>query len=144
MHKDRSVADLHASKNNGSGDNQCFSLFIRGVLGGSSRKPGFVGIAAEHGNAPEVDIPSFGYANFDAAEDASDFEVTLEITCIFGGVESRVPERWNVHFRSIPVLGGYSDKTRLSAAPSQDSTNEKRKTLIITGAVIFGGVEIGN
>jgi len=71
-------------------------------------------------------------------------EATLEITCIFGGVEIRVPERWNVHFRSIPVLGGYSDKTRLSAAPSQDSTNEKRKTLIITGAVIFGGVEIGN
>src|SRR5579859_5323658 len=82
MHKDRSVADLHASKNNGSGDNQCFSLFIRGVLGGSSRKPGFVGIAAEHGNAPEVDIPSFGYANFDAAEDASDFQgdfVTIDI-----------------------------------------------------------------
>jgi hypothetical protein len=42
------------------------------------------------------------------------------------------------------VLGGYSDKTRLSAAPPQDSPNDKRKTLIITGTVIFGGVEIGN
>jgi predicted membrane protein len=71
-------------------------------------------------------------------------EATLDVNCIFGGVEIRVPDRWNVHSRSIPVLGGYSDKTRLSAAPPQDSPNDKRKTLIITGTVIFGGVEIGN
>ena len=71
-------------------------------------------------------------------------EATLDVNCIFGGVEIRVPDRWNVHSRSIPVLGGYSDKTRLSAAPPQDSPNDKKKTLIITGTVIFGGVEIGN
>lgn len=71
-------------------------------------------------------------------------EATLEINCIFGGVEIRVPDNWNVHSMTIPVLGGYSDKTRLSAAPPQDSTNSKQKTLIVTGAIIFGGVEIGN
>jgi len=70
-------------------------------------------------------------------------EATLEVQCIFGGVEIRVPDAWNVHSRSIPVLGGYADKTRSSATP-QDGTAAKRKTLIITGSIVFGGVEIGN
>ncbi len=71
-------------------------------------------------------------------------EATLEVNCIFGGVEIRVPDSWNVHSMTIPVLGGYSDKTRLSASAAQDSASGKRKTLIVTGTVIFGGVEIGN
>jgi predicted membrane protein len=70
-------------------------------------------------------------------------EATVEIQCIFGGVEIRVPETWNVHSKSIPVLGGYADKTRGSATP-QDGSAAKRKTLIITGSIVFGGVEIGN
>ena len=69
-------------------------------------------------------------------------EATIEVNCIFGGAEIRVPDSWNVHSKSIPVLGGFSDKTHISAA--QDSSGGKRKTLIITGAVVFGGVEIDN
>jgi hypothetical protein len=71
-------------------------------------------------------------------------EATLEITCIFGGVEIRVPDTWNVHSRSIPVLGGYSDKTGPSSSPPPDPSGPRRKTLIVTGTVIFGGVEIAN
>jgi predicted membrane protein len=69
-------------------------------------------------------------------------EATLEVSCIFGGVEIRVPETWNVHSTTLPVLGGYADKTRVS--PPQDASGAKRKTLIMTGTVIFGGVEIAN
>jgi predicted membrane protein len=69
-------------------------------------------------------------------------EATIEVNCIFGGAEIRVPDSWNVHSKSIPVLGGFSDKTHISAA--QDISGGKRKTLIITGAVVFGGVEIDN
>lgn len=69
-------------------------------------------------------------------------EATIEVNCIFGGAEIRVPDSWNVHSKSIPVLGGFSDKTHISSA--QDTTGGKRKTLIITGAVVFGGVEIDN
>jgi len=43
---------------------------------------------------------------------------------------------------TMPVLGGYSDKTHISAAP--DPSGAKRKTLHITGTIIFGGVEIAN
>jgi predicted membrane protein len=71
-------------------------------------------------------------------------EATLDINCIFGGVEIRVPDTWNVHSRSIPVLGGYSDKTGPSSSAPQDPSGPKRKTLIVTGTVIFGGVEIAN
>jgi predicted membrane protein len=70
-------------------------------------------------------------------------EATLDVNCIFGGVEIRVPDTWNVHSRSIPVLGGYSDKTGPATTP-QDPSGPKRKTLIVTGTVIFGGVEIAN
>jgi len=69
-------------------------------------------------------------------------EATIEINCIFGGAEIRVPESWNVHSKSVPILGGFSDKTHISA--DADPAGGKRKTLIITGAIVFGGVEIDN
>lgn len=69
-------------------------------------------------------------------------EAIIEVNCIFGGAEIRVPDNWNVHSKSIPILGGYSDKTHISAA--EDPAGGKRKTLIVTGVVVFGGVEIAN
>ena len=69
-------------------------------------------------------------------------EATIEVNCIFGGAEIRVPDSWNVNSRSIPILGGFSDKTHISSA--EDAAGGKRKTLIITGVVVFGGVEIDN
>lgn len=69
-------------------------------------------------------------------------QATLDVNCIFGGVEIRVPDSWSVDSRSIPVLGGFADKTRVST--SQDPSGAKRKTLIVTGTIIFGGVEISN
>lgn len=85
----------------------------------------------------------FGGAELDLRDAIIDGdEATIEVNCIFGGAEIRVPEAWNVHSMSTPVLGGYSDKTHISAAT--DPSGAKRKTLIVTGTVIFGGVEILN
>jgi predicted membrane protein len=85
----------------------------------------------------------FGGAELDLRDANIDGdEATLEVNCIFGGAEIRVPDAWNVHSMNTPVLGGYSDKTQISAAP--DPSGAKRKTLIVTGTVIFGGVEIRN
>jgi predicted membrane protein len=69
-------------------------------------------------------------------------EATLEINAIFGGVELRLPETWQVAFRGTPIFGGISDKTRSSR--TVDLSDPRRKVLILTGAVIFGGVEIKN
>ncbi|PYT99650.1 MAG: hypothetical protein DMG38_10865 [Acidobacteria bacterium] len=69
-------------------------------------------------------------------------EATLAITVIFGGVELRIPPNWQIAFRGAPIFGGIEDKTR--AARVTDSANSNLKTLVITGAVIFGGLEIKN
>jgi predicted membrane protein len=69
-------------------------------------------------------------------------EATLEINAIFGGVEIRVPETWQVAFRGTPIFGGIADKTRIGR--TTDLSDPRRKVLVLTGAVIFGGVEIKN
>ena len=69
-------------------------------------------------------------------------EATLEVNAIFGGVEIRLPEAWQVAFRGTPIFGGMSDKTRVGR--TVDLSDPRRKVLILTGAVIFGGVEIKN
>jgi hypothetical protein len=82
----------------------------------------------------------FGGIELDLRDAELDGDAVLEINCIFAGVEIRVPESWQVHSRSLPVFGGYEDKTR------QPNVQEgaKRKALIITGMVVFGGVELKN
>ncbi len=69
-------------------------------------------------------------------------QATLAITAIFGGVEVRVPPSWQVAFRGAPIFGGIEDKTR--TARVDDPASPNLKTLVITGAVIFGGLEIKN
>jgi predicted membrane protein len=69
-------------------------------------------------------------------------EAILAITAIFGGVEVRVPPAWQVAFRGAPIFGGVEDKTR--TARVDDTASSSLKTLVITGAVIFGGLEIKN
>ncbi|HEY6946107.1 MAG TPA: DUF5668 domain-containing protein [Candidatus Acidoferrum sp.] len=69
-------------------------------------------------------------------------EATLAITAIFGGVEIRIPPNWQVAFRGAPIFGGIEDKTR--TARVNDPTSPDLKVLVITGAVIFGGLEIKN
>ena len=67
-------------------------------------------------------------------------EAVLELNCILGGVEIRVPDTWHVHSRSVPVLGGYEDTSR----QPMDAPDAKPKTLVVTGMVVLGGIEIKN
>lgn len=69
-------------------------------------------------------------------------EATMEINAIFGGIELRIPENWQVAFRGTPLFGGISDKTRAGRTVNVDDPS--RKVLVLTGSVIFGGVEIKN
>ena len=69
-------------------------------------------------------------------------EATLDINAIFGGVEIRVPDTWQVVSRGAPIFGGYVDKTRIRRTDA--SADSPRKMLVLTGAAIFGGVEIKN
>ena len=65
-------------------------------------------------------------------------EARLDVFAWWGGGEIRVPEDWNVSVRVLPILGGTSDKTR-HPMPGTESG-----TLVVTGTVVMGGVEIKN
>jgi predicted membrane protein len=69
-------------------------------------------------------------------------EATLEVNAIFGGAEIRVPYSWQVSYCGSPVFGGVEDKTRVRS--SDEVSSSKTKVLNITGAIIFGGLEIKN
>jgi len=71
-------------------------------------------------------------------------EGVLEINVVFGGVEIRVPDHWHVEARNHTLFGGYSDTTRGTANPGGAATGSAKKTLVITGQVLFGGIEVKN
>ena len=69
-------------------------------------------------------------------------EAILEVNSVFGGCEVRVPETWHIITQGHGIFGGYSDNTRQTGV--EDINNPKKKTLLIRGAAVFGGVEIKN
>ena len=102
------------------------------VFGGCERR--VAGQNFQGGRATAV----FGGIELDFRDADMVDEAILEVNCVFGGVEIRVPESWHVHSRSLPVFGGYEDRTRQPYSPG------KTKTLIVTGMVVFGGIGIKN
>src|SRR5215467_3187406 len=84
----------------------------------------------------------FGGIELDLRDaEMSETEAVIYANAIFGGIELRVPETWFVATRGQGVFGGFSDSTRYS--PPSDPEKPK-KTLIILGTALFGGVEIRN
>lgn len=61
----------------------------------------------------------------------------LDSFVMFGGGDLRVPEGWEVLVQATAIFGGVNDKT----APVPTS-GEARPRLVITGLVLFGGIEI--
>ena len=61
----------------------------------------------------------------------------LDTFVMFGGGEVRVPEGWEILVQATAIFGGVNDKT----VPTP-SNGETRPRLVITGLVLFGGIEI--
>jgi predicted membrane protein len=66
-------------------------------------------------------------------------EIVIEANALFGGIDIRVPETWQVTMRGSGVFGGYDDKTREAT-----SSDAKRPNLVITGFAVFGGISVKN
>lgn len=60
----------------------------------------------------------------------------LELECIFGGVEIRVPSDWKITLEITPIMGGFVDKRKVF---TEQNANAE---LIIRGNVVFGGGEL--
>jgi len=109
------------------------------VFGGLERR-----ISSQDFQGGSVNVV-FGGVELDLTEaNIQGEEATLEINAIFGGVELRVPTSWQVAYRGSPIFGGIEDKTRTRVFSPNDPETLKPKTLILTGAVVFAGVEIKN
>ncbi len=63
-------------------------------------------------------------------------EALLDVLVVWGGIEIKVPEEWEVVTRGSAFLGGFETKTR--SLPSAD------RRLVVTGTAIMGGVEVKN
>jgi len=87
------------------------------------------------GNATVV----FGGADIDLRKAAlADGDVTLNLSAIFGGIEIKVPENWQILVDGTAILGGVEDKTGAGAADS----SEGQPRLHVRAVAIFGGVEV--
>lgn len=84
-------------------------------------------------------VSVFGGADIDlrAAGTKKD-EIYIELNSVFGGVDLRVPDTWDVTVQGAGIFGGYEDKTM----PRRTPESGKRPHLIITGNAVFGGVTV--
>lgn len=71
----------------------------------------------------------------------ADFEnqVTVDVHCVFGGIEILVPSNWKVHTEMTSMFGGIDDKRQVSLIDENSG-----KMLILKGNCFFGGVEIAS
>ena len=84
----------------------------------------------------------FGGIEIDLRDaDIAESEAVLYANAIFGGIEIRVPDTWFVAARGQGIFGGFSDSTRFTG---QSDPDKPKKTLIVMGTAVFGGVEIRN
>ncbi len=81
----------------------------------------------------------FGGVEIDMRKAASTRqEILIEANAIFGGVELRLPDNWNVTVRGSGIFGGYEDKTM------RVDPDVKQPHVIVNGFAMFGGVTIQN
>jgi predicted membrane protein len=66
--------------------------------------------------------------------------IEIRANAVFGGIELKVPDTWEVTVRGAGVLGGYEDKTHAATMPE----NGKRPRLIVLGEAVLGGVTVRN
>jgi len=64
----------------------------------------------------------------------------LELNAVFGGIEMRVPENWNVISRGTGVFGAFVDNT----VHPDPRVFPDIKELVLKGGAVFGGVEVKN
>jgi len=84
-------------------------------------------------------VAVFGEVKLDLTEAEIDGpEAELEASGIFGAVEVRVPEKWEVSVRGAAVLGEYTDRIH------QQPQGTPPKRLVVKGGAVFGSVVVKN
>jgi len=77
-----------------------------------------------------------GGCELDLRNATLDGDAVIDVFCLWGGIEIRVPEDWAIDSHIVPILGGVDEKTRRPAAGGPHIT--------VRGFAIMSGVEIKN
>lgn len=116
-----------------SGNDKSIEVFS--ILGGgefNSRSPHLAG-----GHITCI----LGGANIDVSEaDMQGDNMEIEVLSLMGGADIKVPANWQVNIKAIPLLGGVSNRTTCLAEQMQ----LPKKTLVINGYAIMGGIDVKN
>lgn len=103
---------------------------IVAIFGGASRKGNW------HPSRKMNAVTIFGGAEFDFREaQLPAAEITLNCTCIFGGIDITVPPEMRVVDSGIAIFGG-----RDVSSDEPEATSPNAPVLRLTGLTIFGGV----
>jgi predicted membrane protein len=129
--RERIVSDIHARIPMGSPDH----LSEWAVFGGTRRR-----VDSQDFQGGEA-FAMFGGVEIDLRKAAmTREEVLIEVNAVFGGVEVRVPETWDVIVRGAGIFGGYEDERM----DTRVAPEVKQPRLIVNGFAVFGGVTIKN
>jgi predicted membrane protein len=75
-----------------------------------------------------------------AAISSPERRAKLDVSAVFGGIEITIPRTWKVVMNATGVFGGCDDRS----VPPRPEPGLEPVTLVITGAAVFGGIEIRN
>lgn len=78
----------------------------------------------------------FGGSEIDLTQADIEGTVVIDVVQLFGGVKLMIPSNWELKSEVTAVMGGVDDKR---ATPNVQATG---KRLVLTGFVMFGGVDI--
>lgn len=81
----------------------------------------------------------FGSTDVDLSNADLEGTVVLKVSVVFGGMKLIVPSHWDVNFEVSNVFAGVEDKRFMQRDPVDSD-----KKLIVTGEVVFGGIEISS
>lgn len=77
----------------------------------------------------------FGGGQIDLREVKAEKNINMELVTIFGGLELLVPKNWIVKSSGVGIVGGFNN---------QAYTDGSGPEINISGAAIFGGVDVKN
>jgi hypothetical protein len=100
------------------------------IFSGTQRR-----LDSENFNGGKI-VAVFGGADLDLSGAKTKKKIIeMELVAVFGGIKLKIPKNWEVVSEAVGILGGIDNKT---------SIDRKSATLRISGAAVFGGVEILN
>jgi predicted membrane protein len=77
----------------------------------------------------------FGGNDIDLSQADFENKAVIEVNVVFGGVKLIVPAHWKIQSDVTAAFGSVEDKRKNIAEVSE-------KTLVLTGAAVFGSIEI--